>query len=383
MNRVQMLKRLVGFETVFDRPNRGLIEFVADWFRRWGVDPVLMSGADEGQANLWASIGPRCDGGVCLSGHTDVVPVLGQVWTSDPFRLTRCGDRLVGRGSADMKGFCAAALARVPDMVAASLAIPIHFSLTFGEEDGCRGAAELVPRIGRELPRPDTAIIGEPTELCVVSGHKGMTRLRTVVMGREAHSSRPDIGVSAVMAAGRLIARIAEMADREKSAVDTGSPFWPPYTTLHVGQVNGGIAPTIMARHCAFTWEIRVVPDRRAAEIVRSFEAWADQYVLPDMRIIDAGAGFETQTEFDVPGLRIESESRAEELVRRLSGDGGLRCASYATEGGLFQQAGVDTVLFGPGSIEQAHRPDEYITVDQLGAFDRFLGDLIDHLKAP
>ena len=380
MNRVQILEKLVGFETVFDRPNRDLIEFVADWLRRCGVEPVILPGADEGYANLWASIGPRGDGGVCLSGHTDVVPARGQDWTTDPFRLSRRGERLFGRGSADMKGFCAAALARLPDMVAAPLTAPIHFSLTFAEEDGCRGAAELMPRIGRELPLPDVTIVGEPTELRVVSGHKGMRRLRTVVTGKEAHSSRPDIGVSAVMAAGRLIARIAEMADQEKAAADAGSPFWPPYTTLHVGQVEGGIAPTIMARHCAFTWDVRVLPDRRAADIVRSFEEWCNESVLPDMWVIDAGAGIETRTGFDIPGLRIEPASRAEWLLRLLTGDEGLHCVGYATEAGQFQGMGVDTILFGPGSIEQAHQPDEFITLDQLGAFDRFLGDLIDHL---
>ena len=380
MNAVQILERLVGFETVFDRPNRDLIEYVADWFRRSGVEPVLLPGAGEGLLNLWASIGPRGDGGVCLSGHTDVVPARGQDWTTDPFRLTRRGDRLFGRGSADMKGFCAAALARVPDMVAAPLTAPIHFSLTFAEEDGCRGAAELMPRIGSELPLPEVAIVGEPTELRVVSGHKGMRRLRTRVTGKEAHSSRPDIGVSAVMAAGRLIARIAEMADQEKAEADAGSPFWPQYTTLHVGQVEGGIAPTIMARRCEFIWEVRVLPDRRAGDMVRSLEAWSRETVLPGMREIDAGAGIETRTDFDIPGLRIEPASRAERLLRQLTGDEELRCVGYATEAGQFQEMGVDTILFGPGSIEQAHQPDEFITLDQLGAFDRFLGDLIDHL---
>jgi acetylornithine deacetylase len=381
MNSLEMLERLVAFPTVFDRPNIALIDFAADWLRRQGVEPIVLPSEDGRKANLWATIGGRQEGGgLCLSGHSDVVPVAGQHWSSEPFRLTRRGDRLYGRGTADMKAFCAVVLAAVPRIIAAPLARPIHICLTYDEEDGCKGAGKLIPEIGRRLPCPAFAIVGEPTEMRVTSGHKGMTRLRTTVTGREAHSSRPDLAVSAVMVAGRMIAHLAALAEAARANADPRSPFLPPYTTIHVGQVSGGIAPTIVARSCEFRWDIRTLPDERVEEVLEAVEEWVARHLLSEMRAIDPSTGIETQIDFSIPGLRIERESSAEAFARRLTGDEDLVCVGYGTEAGLLQEAGIDAVLCGPGSIEQAHKPDEYIALDQILDCERFLGRLIAEL---
>lgn len=380
MNSVSMLERLVAFDTVFDRPNRELIDFVASWFRSHGIDPKIMPGKNPGFANLWATVGSTSDGGVCLSGHTDVVPVDGQPWSSDPFRLTEKDGKLYGRGTCDMKGFCASALAMLPEMIAAPLKRPIHFCLTHTEENGCGGALEVVSRIGRDLPKPDMAIVGEPTSLRVVSGHKGMRRLSTVVAGREAHSARPDIGVSAVMVAGRLIARLAEMAEAEKSPDKLHHAFVPPYSTIHVGMVQGGLAPSIIARHCTFCWDIRTVPGTNSQDIFNTFEQWVRSDILPEMQAIWPRSSILTTTDFDIPPLTVEPVSSAERLVRCLTGDRDVCCVGYATEAGLFQQEGIDTVLCGPGSIAQAHKPDEFVLVSELRDYDAFLTRLVEQL---
>ncbi len=383
MNLLEMLDRLISFDTAPDRSNLALIDFVSDWFRRNGVEPTLIPSEDAEKANIWATIGPaRERGGICLSGHTDVVPGATQDWGSDPFVLTRKGTRLYRRGTADMKSFLAVALALLPKMVEEPLSQPVHLAMSYDEEMGCHGARRMVSQIGARLPKPLVVIVGEPTEMKVVSAHKGMWQFRTTVTGREAHSSRMDQGVSAVMIGARLISRLAEIADILAANAHSRVAWKPPYTTVHVGKVHGGTAHSIVARDCRFAWEIRNLPDDDPEQMLDDFEAWCRRDVLPGMHAVDPAIDIVTENDFIVPALKEDPGSEAERLVRAITGDMDTRYVSYANEAGIFQRAGMSVVLCGPGSIEQAHQPNEYIDMEEVGACERFLRDLLVRCRA-
>ena len=255
-----ILARLVAFDTTSHLSNLALIEWVEAYLADLGVSSRRVPSADGVKSNLLATLGPRAEGGVVLSGHTDVVPVKGQAWTSDPFVLTRREDRLFGRGSSDMKGFIALALAAAPDLLAATLPKPIHLAFSYDEEIGCFGAPAMIEVIGRELPRPALVVVGEPTSMEVVSGHKGITAWRVTVTGREAHSAQTHLGVSANMAAVRLMASLAELAARLEREADPTSPFLPKHPTLTIGKMTGGTAGNILARECQFIFDLRALP---------------------------------------------------------------------------------------------------------------------------
>ena len=382
MNSLEILDRLISFDTIPSRSNLVLIDFVDAWFRRHGVEPALIPSEDAEKANLWATIGPARQGGVCLSGHSDVVPADARNWACEPFVLTRKGTRLYGRGTADMKAFLAVVLALLPEMLEEPLSQPIHVAMSYDEETGCRGATRLVPEIETRLPKPSIVVVGEPTGMKVVSAHKGMWQFQTTVTGREAHSSRLDQGVSAVMTGARLISRLADTAESLAAAADPHSAWAPPYTTVHVGTVQGGTAHSIVARECRFAWEIRNLPDDDPERIRDEFEAWYRRDVLPGMHAIDPASGIVTESDFVVPALKETPGSEAERLVRSITGDGETRYVSYGTEAGMYQQAGMSAVLCGPGSIEQAHQPDEYIEVAEIEACERFLRALIARCRA-
>ncbi len=382
MNSLEILDRLISFDTIPSQSNLALIDFVNTWFRRQGVEPTLIPSEDAEKANLWATIGPGRNGGICLSGHTDVVPADARDWATEPFVLTRKGTRLYGRGTADMKAFLAVVLALLPEMLEKPLSQPFHVVMSYDEEMGCRGATRLVPEIGTRLPKPSIVIVGEPTEMKVVSAHKGMWQFRTTVTGKETHSSRLDQGVSAVMIGGRLISRLADSADSLAAEADPHSAWKPPYTTVHVGTVHGGTAHSIVARECRFAWEIRNLPDDDPGRIRDDFEAWYRRIVLPGMHAVDPASGIVTESDFVVPALKVTPGSEAECLVRSITGDGETRYVSYGTEAGMYQQAGMSVVLCGPGSIEQAHQPDEYIEVAEIEACERFLRALIARCRA-
>lgn len=379
---VELLETLVGFDTTSAKSNMALIDWVRTYLDGHGIASTLVPNEDGTKANLWATVGPAREGGVCLSGHTDVVPVDGQPWDTDPFTLTRKDDRLYGRGTCDMKAFPATALALLPEMLARPLARPIHFAFSYDEEVGCLGAPSMIAEIGRSLPRPSVVIIGEPTDMKVVSAHKGMWFFRTIVTGKEAHSSQTHRGVSAVMTGARLIAKLDEMAKARAAAADPDCKFVPPYTTIHVGTVQGGTAANIISRRCEFVCDVRNLPDDFPEDIQREYEAWIEAEILPEMHAVDPNTHIDVTTENVVPGLREDLDSEAETLVRQLTGDNDVTYVPYGTEAGQFQSAGMAAVVCGPGSIDQAHQPNEYVEIDQIAQCETMLRKLIDRCRS-
>ena len=381
-NSLDHLERLVAFDTTSRLSNLDLIAYVEAELAPLGARLQRAPSDDGTKTNLLASIGPDAPGGVVLSGHTDVVPVDGQAWTSDPFVLTRRGDRLYGRGACDMKGFLALALAAGPGFAAARLQRPVHFAFTYDEEVGCIGAPRLIALIERDIPHPAAVIVGEPTNMEAIGGHKGVATFRVTVTGREAHSSLTHLGVSAVMAAAPLMHRLVQLSQALERAADPASPFEPKGASLTIGQVNGGTAVNILARECVFLFDLRCPPGLDPEALLAPF--------MDEVRALD----IELKTKAPEAGVRVQARSRtpafaadiggaAEQLARRLTGDNGpARVAPYAAEAGQFQGAGFSTVICGPGSIEQAHQPDEYVEIAQMERGAQFMMRLVDHLTA-
>jgi acetylornithine deacetylase len=315
---------------------------------------------------------------VILSGHTDVVPVAGQEWHSDPFALTEKNGRLYGRGTADMKGFIALALALVPEATQRELAVPLHLAFTHDEEVGCLGAPALIRSLPQGLARPAMAIIGEPTSMQVANRQKGLSFFRTRITGREGHSSAPDLGVSAIAAAAEIILEIGRLHDEGREAARPDSGFDPPHTTMSVGTISGGTAVNIIARECAFDWDLRTLPDEDSGVLKARIDGFIETDLLPRMRAAFPEAAVETETVVAVPPLVPAQGSPAEALARRLTGANTTTTVSFATEAGLYQQAGIPAIVCGPGSIDVAHKPNEYITRAELAAGQAFLDRLID-----
>lgn len=373
-----MLAKLVSFDTTSAYSNLELIHFVRDYLEEYGISSVIIPNEDGNKANLFATIGPKETGGVALSGHTDVVPVAGQPWDTDPFTMVEKDDKLYGRGTADMKAFSATGLALVPEMVTAPLNRPISFALSYDEEVGCKGAPGMIAQFGHSLPQPALVIVGEPTDMKTVSAHKGMWFFTVDVTGKEAHSSMTHQGVSAVMFGARLISKLEQMAHHRRDTADPVCKFIPPYTTIHVGQANGGTAPNIISRKFEFTCDIRNLPGDDPEEIYNEFVSWCREEVEPEMKAIAPEAGIEFTVNHSVPGLREELDSDAEAFVRSITGDNGIHYVSYGTEAGQFQGAGPATVVCGPGSIDQAHQPNEFIEIDQVHQCEAFLRKVIE-----
>ncbi|AWJ82081.1 acetylornithine deacetylase (plasmid) [Azospirillum sp. TSH58] len=376
-----MIARLVGFDTVSRRSNMALIDWVRDYLAGYGVESRLVPSPDGAKANLFATIGPMTEGGVVLSAHTDVVPVDGQPWDTDPFTLVERDGRLYGRGTADMKSFPAVALALLPEILEAGLKRPLHLALSYDEEVGCIGAPAMIARIAGELPRPSAVIVGEPTSMGVVLAHKGCYVLRTTITGHEVHSSQIDRGVSAVMTAARLVNLVGDMAAENAAAADPACGFDPPFTTLQVGTIEGGTAANITARHCSFVWDIRPLPGDDWTRYRDRFEAECAR-LRAVMRRISPDCDIRTEQLAGVPGLAPEPDGPAAQLCHALTGRNDTGMVSFAAEAGQFQEAGLSTVLCGPGSIDQAHQPNEYIDVAQVTACEGFLRDLVRRLAA-
>jgi acetylornithine deacetylase len=372
-----ILDRLVAFDTVSRNANRALIDWIADYLAVHGVTARLVPNEDGGKANLFATVGPDRDGGVMLSGHTDVVPVDGQDWATDPFTVTEKDGRLYGRGTADMKGFIALVLALIPEMNAAGLQTPIHLAFSYDEEIGCIGVPSLIAKLAKAFPMPALAIVGEPTSMKLVNAQKGIMALRTTVTGFEQHSSRTHAGVNAVAHAADIIAHLNVLARRFVADGPFDQSFEPPHTTVNIGQISGGTAINITARHCEFIWEFRPIPGVDPDAVLASVERHIADSILPEMRAKFAGADIVTEVFARSPPLLPEEGSPAEALVRRLTGANSTDTASFASEAGLFQEVGIPTVLCGPGDIAQAHQPNEFIALDQMAAGEAFLRKLI------
>jgi acetylornithine deacetylase len=378
----QILDRLVSFPTVSRDSNLPLIDWVEDYLESHGVTAHRVWNEDRTKASLYAHIGPKVEGGVVLSGHTDVVPVDGQVWSSDPWMVTERDGRLYGRGTCDMKGFVALALAAVPLALAADLKRPLQLALSYDEELGCTGAPPMIAEMARSLPRAAAVIVGEPSRFSVVTGHKGGTGFKVHVKGYEVHSSLIHTGVSAIMAAAPLIdfANRVNIANAAKPPAALAQMFDPPWTTLHVGMIQGGTAHNITAADCRFSCEIRVVPGEDIEDWVAAFEGQVAQAVAA-MQSIRPETGITVARFFSVPPLRPETDGAAEALARRLTGDNGLHVVSYGTEAGQFQAEGYSAVVCGPGDIAQAHQPDEFLEISEFDAGWSFMQRLVAWLS--
>ncbi len=373
----EMLARLVAFDTTSRGGNIPLIEFVEGYLDGLGVPHFRVDYEAGKKTNLFATIGPHIAGGIVLSGHTDVVPVDGQDWSSEPFTLTKRGGKLFGRGTCDMKGFIATALAMVPQFKAAKLKTPVHLALSCDEEVGCKGVRPLVAHMRDHLPKPCAVLVGEPTSMKVVNAHKSAISFATEVKGLEAHSSLTHQGVNSIMVAGELLAEINRIRRDVEAKGDPSGRFDPPHSTVHVGLIEGGTAKNIIPRRCSFQWETRLLPEADPDEVRTQFETFA-RGLEPAMKAIAPDTGIDNRTVNVVPGLSPERDSPAEHLALHLAAANGTHAVSYCTEAGLFQEIGIPAVICGPGSIEQAHKPDEYIEVSELRKCEQFMKRLMD-----
>jgi acetylornithine deacetylase len=369
-----ILDRLVAFDTTSAKSNLDLIRWVADYLDGCGVASRLFPDAGGSKANLFATIGPADQGGVILSGHTDVVPVKAEEWQSDPFRVSERDGRLFGRGTADMKAFIALVLALVPRARACALKVPLHLAFSFDEEVGCLGVPLLIRELPQGVARPRLAIIGEPTEMRVANAHKSLQFLRTQVGGREAHASTPERGQNAIEAAIEVIGEISRLAAEKRRAARPQSGFDPPYTSFNIGHIDGGKAVNIVAGDCAFVWEFRTLPEDDAEAIT----ARVARFVAEDLLPRRPGATVATEILAKVPPLVPEPHSPAEHLACRLTGANATTTVAFVTEAGHFQQAGIPAIVCGPGSIAQAHQPNEFITIEQVDEGAAFLDRLLD-----
>lgn len=376
---VEILHRLLGFPTVSRDSNLPLIDWVRNYLADLGIESQLVTNTEGTKSNLFATVGPLAPGGLVLSGHTDVVPVDDQAWNSDPFELTARGARLYGRGTSDMKGFIAAALARVPVWRESRLRRPVHLMFSYDEEIGCLGVSSMIKAAREILPEPAAVVVGEPTGMRMATQHKGTCFARTKVTGIEAHSSLTHRGESAVMIAGELIAHLGEISRKLASGASAGgSAFEPPYTTISVNRISGGTANNILATLCEFVWDIRSLPGENSDAVLRELAAYAERR-LADLSKAGKRCAIETSILANGPALKAEDGGVAAQLVRAAAASRAEDIAvPYGTEAGFFQQAGWSTVVCGPGSIEQAHKPDEFIERPQLAECEAFLDRLVD-----
>ena len=374
----EMLDKLVSFKTVSLDSNLEMINFIQDYLNSYGIDSHLVFNNLKTKANLYAQIGPNVEGGILLSGHTDVVPIEGQSWTSDPFRLIEKNGRLYGRGSCDMKGFNALILAAIPTMMMVKLQKPIQIAFSYDEEVGCLGAPAMINKIRVTLPKAAAVIVGEPTMMNTVNGHKTSIGLKTHVRGFEVHSSLMHNGVSAVMNAGKLVSWVSEQTEKNKAmkVQEENRKFEPPFTTLHVGVINGGTAGNITAKDCRFSLDIRCLPSESSKAWVKKYEEYA-KIVEAQMQTTNTTSYINIEKAHFVPGLKPEVNGFAEALVRQITRQNNTEMVSYGTEAGQFQEAGYSTIICGPGSIKQAHQANEYIDVLQLKKGELFISELI------
>ncbi len=372
-----LLARLVAFDTTSHKTNLPLIGFVEDYLRQHGVESALVPTPDGRKASLFATIGPTGVGGIALSGHTDVVPVEGQAWTTDPFSLVERDGRLYGRGACDMKGYLACVLAMVPELKARKLTTPFHIAFSYDEEVGCTGVRPMVAELGKSLPLPRFVLVGEPTGMAVVDAHKGPMRWVVRLTGKAAHSSMPHLGVNAVTYASHLLGELARIEAELKEA-GRNPRFDPPYTTLQVTQIAGGNASNIVPAACWFGWEIRRLPGFDGSALDTRFRRFAEEGCLIPMRQASPDAGVSIDLVNEVPPFQADGNSGIVPLALKLAQQNGTFAVCYATEASLFQAGGAPAVVCGPGDIAQAHTPDEYLEVAQLEKCLAFLARVAD-----
>ena len=376
---IEMLRRLVAFDTTSRNSNLALIEYVQGYLRGHGIDSTLVPNEDGTKANMFATVGPKVKDGVVLSGHTDVVPVDGQPWVTDPWTLTLKDGKYYGRGTCDMKAFYAIALAMVPEFKKAPLKRPIHFALSYDEEIGCFGAHSLAAAMATEVPRPRAIIIGEPTMMTVVHAHKGSQSYVTNFTGFEAHSSMTHLGVSAIHFAGEFVHYLNTVQEELEAAAPRNSEFMPAAATFNVGTIIGGTAGNILARECEVLWGYRELPTRPIEELGERAKKWLKEELLPKMKAKHPAAGIETELRASTPAFSPEGNDEAKALAGSWSGSNTVGSVVYATEAGIFRKAmGVPTVLCGPGDIAQAHQPNEFLLASQVEACEGFMRRMVE-----
>ena len=363
---IDILADLIAFPTVSADSNLAMIAYIADLLEAAGATVDVFHDETGHKANLFATLGPQVDGGILLSGHCDVVPVTDQPWSTDPFTLVEADGKLFGRGTCDMKGFIAAAVAMAPVFAQHVQDRPMHFAFTYDEETGCIGAGHLAQALTERGIKPRVAIIGEPTEMRIVEGHKGCYEYTARFRGLEGHGSDPDQGVNAVEYAARYVARLLDLKTQLRSKAPPESRFEPPWTTVNVGAINGGQVHNVIAPKAQVDWEMRPVQKSDADFVKQDLQHYCEDVLLPEMRRIYPEAAIETQVMGEVDGLVPVDDNAAREIVAELTGANGADLVPFGTEAGIFQKLGMDVVVCGPGSIAQAHKADEYLARDQL-----------------
>ena len=378
---IELLNTLIGFDTTSYNSNLELIEFIQSYLSSYGIDSTLIHDESGKKANLYATIGRTDIGGVMLSGHTDVVPVAGQDWDTDPFSLTESSDRLYGRGSADMKGFIALVLSRVPEMVSSELTKPIHLAFSYDEEIGCVGVKRMLDLLEHQPIKPSCCIIGEPTGMEVVIGHKGKLATRVKVRGHACHSGQSPLGVNAIDFASELIVYIRKLAHEKAQNGPFDKDYEVPYTTLHTGVVGGGTALNIVPNLCQFDFEIRHLYEENPQHLLNQIKNFARDHLEKEMHLIDSDTGFDFETLATYPGLLTDPGIEFVRYVKQLLDNNAHSKVIFGSEGGLFQKRlGIPTLVCGPGNIDQAHKANEYISLDQLQKGGNFLDCLLESL---
>jgi acetylornithine deacetylase len=379
---ISLLKELVAFDTVSRHSNLALIEYIEAYLARYGVPHERIPNAHGDKSNLLARIGPEAPGGIIFSGHSDVVPVDGQQWTSPPFVLTEREGKLYGRGAADMKGFVAIMLAFVQELTRRELSAPVYLAISYDEEVGCLGAPDLVRRISERADKPRLCVIGEPTGMQVVTSHKGVYSFETVVTGHEAHSSQPHLGVNAVHIGCELVRFLCDLAEEYRVRGISSDRFEPPHSTIHVGVIEGGTARNIIPKRCRFVWEVRPIPGDRAENVVQRFEAFCEKKTK-EMQSRFPGTGIVTTMMSRMQGMQLSVGPEEEAHILSCARVNATYAVSFGTEAGVFQEHGIPVVVCGPGYIDQAHQPDEFVELAQMEKCVRFLLRLLDTITEP
>jgi len=380
LSTAELLARLVAFDTTTRNSNLALIDFVRGYLDAHGVQYRISTDAAGQKANIHAIIGPQAAGGMALSGHVDTVPVDGQAWSADPFTLREAGGKLYARGACDMKGFVASCLAAVPDFLARKPAKPLHLFISYNEEVDFQGAIRLIEDLQESGMKPALCVVGEPSGMKPILAHKGKLDVRVKVRGLPGHSSVPAKGVNAVQAAGEAIAWVAAEARRLEKEGPFEDGFDPPHTTIHVGTVQGGSILNIIPEHAEFMMEWRNIPGDDAEAALQRMQAHIAEHIEPAMRAVHPECGFSYEVPVRMPGLALSPDHELTAVVKQLTGANAAGKVSYGTEGGFYQNAGIATIICGPGHIAQAHQPDEWVARDQLDACDAFIRRLADRL---
>ncbi|MBB53048.1 MAG: acetylornithine deacetylase [Magnetovibrio sp.] len=380
---IELIEKLISFDTTSRESNLEIISFIQDYLNDLEIDSQLVHNEEGTKANLYATVGDANASGVMLSGHTDVVPIDGQEWDTDPFKVTRKGNRLYGRGTSDMKSFVAITLAQLPKFQARGLKTPIHLAFSYDEEVGCIGVRRLI-KIIKDMPvKPAMCIVGEPTSMQVITGHKGKRSYRVHVRGLEAHSSLAPHGVNAIEYASRLIAFLSDLAARIADKGPHDELYDVPHTTVHTGTIQGGTQLNIVPKDCVFEYEFRYVDQQDPQALEDKIRAFARDELAPQMHAISSDTGINIELVNDMPGLEMDVDAEVVTFVKALAERNDHAKVAFGTEAGLFhQRANIPTVVCGPGSIDQAHKPNEFIEMEQIDACEAFLDRLMDRVCA-